>query len=186
MLPGFDERRKALEYAFFREKEQKLLDQLRSEAQKRETRELLRERSGIDDDAVLDKLIELSINTESIVAMALVPLVRVAWADGSLHDKERSAILDAAAASGILAGTTAHALLDSWLQTAPDAQLRDAWKAYIGGLCEQLEDGQRIALRDAVVSRARSVAEAAGGFLGLASIAPAEEAELTEISKAFG
>ena len=186
MLPALDERRKALEDAFFREQEKKLLDQLRSETQKVETRELLRERSGIDDDAVLDKLLELSIDTESIVAMALVPLVRVAWADGSVHDKERSAILDAAAASGILPSTAAHELLKSWLQHAPDEQLRDAWTAYIGGLCEQLKDNQRTALRDAVVSRARSVAESAGGFLGLASISGAEEAELAAISKAFG
>lgn len=186
MLPGFDERRKALENAFFSDQEQKLLDELRAENSRRETRELLRERSGVDDDAVLDKLIELSIDTESVVAMSLVPLIRVAWADGSIHDKERNAVLESAAAGGVSKGTPAYALLDGWLTQKPDEALTDAWQGYIGGLCEALDDAQRTALRDAVVSRARAVAEAAGGFLGLKSISAAEEAQLAEIEKAFG
>ena len=123
VLPGFDERRKALENAFFSDQEQKLLDELRAENARRETRELLRERSGVDDDAVLDKLIELSIDTESVVAMSLVPLIRVAWADGSIHDKERNAVLESAAAGGVGKDTPAYALLDSWLAQKPDDAL---------------------------------------------------------------
>ncbi len=186
MLPGFAERQKALEDAFFKDQEKKQLAALRAEQDKREAKELMREASGIADDAVLDKLIELELHAESVCAMTMVPLVRVAWADGSVQDKEREAILKAADNKGIASGSPAFELLESWLTHQPGPDLASAWTDYIGALSAQLTDGQRSALSGMIAQRARAVAEAAGGFLGMKTVSASEEAVLADITKAFG
>jgi len=43
----------------------------------------------------------------------------------------------------------------------------DAWKKYARGIYEQLTEEERILMRVSIVGRAREVAEAAGGLLGL-------------------
>lgn len=185
MLPGFDERRKALEDAFFRDLEKKQLAALRDAQKTRESRELMRDTVGIENDAVLDKLLELGLTADTAVAITLVPLVAVAWADGTVHEKERAAVLRAAAENGIEADNPAHDILEGWLQRQPPDALLDAWSAYTHALVEQLPASERAALRDLLVERARHIASAAGGFLGVKSISAAEEARLADIAKPF-
>ena len=135
---------------------------------------------------VLDKLVELGIGPETWAALEIVPLVEVAWADARMEAKERSAVLAAAEANGIEAGSPSHQLLENWLTHRPDARLLAAWGEYIVGLCADLDPAQRSALREEILGRARSVAEAAGGFLGLGNkISPEEEVVLQQLAKPF-
>ena len=67
------------------------------------------------------------------------------------------------------------------------AELLDAWVHYIQGLCEVLEPTERDTLKKSLMDRARQVAEAAGGFLGLSSkVSNAEKKMLAQLEKAFG
>ena len=52
-------------------------------------------------------------------------------------------------------------------------------------LAAQLSPSQRTALRAELVERARHVAEAAGGFLGLGSVSEAEKQVIAELEKPF-
>ncbi|MDX1389576.1 MAG: hypothetical protein R3344_10330, partial [Acidobacteriota bacterium] len=85
-----------LEEAFFAKENARLLRELRKKTEKEEQRERLRRVVSIRDDAFLDKLIELGIGPETVLTLRLIPLVFVAWADGSMDDRERDAILKAA------------------------------------------------------------------------------------------
>ena len=91
-----DDREKALETEFFRRQEQELLGQLRAritaESEKRE----LADELSVSDPDLLDELVKLGIEAETITAMSLVPIIAVGWADGKLDDRERDAILSAA------------------------------------------------------------------------------------------
>lgn len=182
----FDDRRRALEEQFFRSQDQKLVESMKAEAEKKQLKEGLKSVSGIQDSAVLDKLAELKIGAETLAALSIVPLVEVAWCDGELDAKEKEAILKAAAGLGIVAGSPAHGLLTGWLQKAPPMELLGAWETYTKMLCERFDAAARAKLKDELLGRAKKVAEAAGGFLGLMSkISPAEQNMLDRLARAF-
>jgi hypothetical protein len=61
-----------------------------------------------------------------------------------------------------------------------------AWKAYVAGLSRTLDVHAKAALKQDLLGRARVIAEAAGGILGLGKrISSAEQAVLTELEQAF-
>ena len=183
---SFDDRRRALEEAFFAKQDAVLRQRLSEPAEIRAKKESFSAVSGITDPAVLEALVKLDISAETLAAITLVPLVAVAWADGSVDAKERAAILRAAAETGLKPGTSGHTMLEKWLETAPAAGLTDSWKAYIAAITADLDHAARRALQGPIIDRARTVALAAGGFLGIGMrISDAEEKVLTDLAKAF-
>lgn len=181
------DRKKALEDSFFAKENAKLLTRLREERKKKEAREGLEEMSGIDDPELLDKLASLGLEPDTWTALSLVPLVEVAWADGRMDAKEREAVLAAAEAGGIISGSPSWLLLEDWLSRRPDGRLLEAWGEYTVAICAELRPPAREALKSEILGRARRVAEATGGILGLGNrIGPEEETMLRELEKAFG
>jgi tellurite resistance protein len=144
------------------------------------------EASGLEDKMLLDQLVALGIHVDTIEALVLVPLALVAWADGTMDPRERDAVLRGAEASGITRGSQAYELLDSWTVQRPPRELMESWRAYIAALAVELSADQRWALEERILGRAREVAQAAGGFLGMASVSREEEAVLKELADAFG
>ncbi len=179
-------RRKALEESFFAKQNEKLRRALREQEAAKARKEALAAASGISDDAVLEQLIALDIATDTVAALALVPLVEVAWADGSIDEKERAAILAAAEQTGLEKGGASHELLQNWLAARPDQEVRRAWKDYVSALSSTLSAEPKQALKEQVIGHARGVAEAAGGFLGLGSkVSSKEKAVLDDLEQAF-
>jgi len=181
-----DERRTSLEEAFFARQNEELRRQLVEANPQSDHRQALAAASHIQDPAVLDRLMQLGLNAETVSAFTLVPLVLVAWADGDLSDLEREAVMEAAALDGVPHAGPAHALLDGWLRSRPDPQLAAAWKDYVRALTLPLDLQARRELEAHILGQARKVADAAGGVLGLTSrISAAEERLLSELSAAF-
>lgn len=181
----FEQRRRSLEEAFFKQRDQQLLARLRAELEALERREQLARVSGIQDTKVLDDLVRAGVAAETLVALRLVPLVEVAWADGMVAQAERTAILNAAAAIDVHPGSPAYELLDRWLTERPDEQLVKAWKEYVRELAKSLPADSVAAMRRETIDRCQQVAAAAGGFLGLASISAAEQARIDEFARAW-
>ena len=120
---SLDDRRRALEEAFFAKQDAVLRKKLAEPAELRAKKDSYSAVSGITDEAVLDALAKLDVTPETLAALSLVPLVAVAWADGSIDAKERAAVLRAAGDTGLAAGAPGHAMLETWLQSAPPASL---------------------------------------------------------------
>jgi hypothetical protein len=180
------DRRKALEEEFFAKHNRQLLQQLRQTTAAGTQKEALAAASGITDAAVLEQLAALGLTSETLAALSLVPLVEVAWADGSLDAKEQSALLTAAEQAGLSKNGASYRLLEEWLRERPSPKLLETWKAYVAILSNTLNDQAKQALKQDLLERARLVAEAAGGFLGLGKrISSAEQAVLTELEQAF-
>ena len=177
---------RTLEDEFFRKEDQRLTARLRELQDKAASREALGKVSGIKNEAILDKLLQLGIRAEVVAALALVPLVEVAWADGSIDDRERRQILERAEKSGLAPGSTDHALLQSWLERRPDAKLLSAWIHMVEGLCEHMTPEQVRALRADLIERARSIASASGGLLGVGKVSAAEADMIQQLESAFG
>jgi hypothetical protein len=180
------ERKRLLEEEFFKRQEKALLERMHAAQAQQARRDALAQAAGITDAAVLDRLLALDIDADTLLAMRLVPVVVVAWADGALDPGERRAITASLGSVGLAPDSPAAQMVTYWLQSPPPPALLDAWQAYIAGLCAQLSASERESLRTSVLGQARTVAEAAGGFLGLGSkVSQTEEAILQTLARAF-
>ncbi|HRI09531.1 MAG TPA: hypothetical protein PKW35_17035 [Nannocystaceae bacterium] len=110
----------------------------------------------------------------------LMPLVHVAWADGSISRKERATILDAVVARGIAPGTEPFQLVESMLEEPPPAAFMSETLELLKEVC----GGKRA---DSIVDLCLAVADSSGGFLGLGSRVSGQERErIREIAAHFG
>ena len=182
---SIEERGKALEEAFFAKRNKELLQQLKQDLDQGARHQELKSAVGIQDDALLDRLMDLGIQAESLAAMSLAPTVMMAWVDGNVDDKERAAIMSGARACGIEPDSTAGKLLQYWLEEEPDESFKQLWIDYTRAVCAKLQAGDQVNLRMKVMDRCRQVAEAAGGFLGLGSISKPEHDLLEDLKAAF-
>jgi uncharacterized tellurite resistance protein B-like protein len=180
-----EDRRKALEEQFFAEHNKKLLQKLQEKAAKQAKKESISSVLNITDEQVLDQLVNAGLCCETVMALVLVPMLEVAWADGEIQDNEREAIIRAAEEQGIAKGSIAHDLLESWLKQPIPAEMMETWKSCAGSLKEAIDPAAYQAMRKQAITRARVVAESAGGFLGLSKISAKEKAILEELEAAF-
>ena len=165
------DRRKALEDAFFAKHNEQLKQQLQEAHTARAQRDALRTASGISDEAVLEQLIALDIQSETVAALSLIPLLEVAWADDRMEARERQAILAGAQSAGLQAGNASYELLEGWLDQRPAPALFTAWQAYVKALVATLDTDAKEALKTELLGRARAVAD--------------EQAKLTALEQAF-
>ena len=95
-------------------------------------------------------------------------------------------VLKASAAQGVAPDSVAGQMLGNWLVQRPGAELIEAWKRQMRALWPSLSPKERSEIRASALERARSVAEAAGGFLGLTSrISAQEKAVLDDLAQAL-
>ncbi len=183
----FQEKRgKSLEDQFFLEQDKILIEKLHQLEKMKETKEAIAKVSGIADEDVLQKLVELNIRPEIIASLALVPLITLAWADGKIDEEEKAAVLAAAGKSFVSKDSPDSTLLQQWMEHKPGPRLLEAWRHYIKGLCAELSEHQKTALKNDFIGHARQVAEATGGFLGLGNrISKPEKEMLEKLESAF-
>ncbi|HVR29889.1 MAG TPA: hypothetical protein VMS86_10200 [Thermoanaerobaculia bacterium] len=180
-----EQRRKGLEESFFAKHNRELLEKLRQKTDAAGRREQLITVSGIHNEALLDELVALGLDAESLAALGLIPLLQVAWADGKVQPREHDALLEAARKAGVEPGSTGYEMLLSWIDREPDPKLFQAWKDYVRALRGAVSEGSLLALRVEVLDRAKAVARAAGGILGIGSIWGTERNVLEELEDAF-
>ena len=182
---GPGDRGKSLEDAFFARENEALRQRLREAGGAKQRKEAFSAASGITDDAVLERLTALNIGSDTVAALSLVPVVVVAWADGGVDPKERSAALSAAAEAGLDRQAASYQLLEQWLAKRPSPELLAAWKDYMGAVSATMNAEAKQALRAQLLGRARRVAESAGGFLGIGSkVSAPEQAVLDDLATA--
>jgi len=173
------DRRRALENAFFARRDHELVQRMHDE------HELL-EATGVEDVALLRHLLELGITVDTLEAMAIIPLLFVAWADGRVDAGERREILAAAKEVGLEHGSSAYHMLEGWLEQPPTPALFKTWADYIGAVAGTLAPQMRVALHNEVLRVARAVANASGGFLLLGNrVSASQQKVLDRIEAAF-
>ena len=116
-------------------------------------------RPGMTDDAVLDKLVALGLRGNTIAALSLVPLIQVAWADGTIQDNERTAILQGAHGKGLEEGTRRlRAAADLARRSSPATSCSSRGRRTSRRSPSQLNDEQNRLLKNQIVGFAKMVA----------------------------
>ena len=87
--------------------------------------------SGLTDPDLLNLLLELGIDSETLAALTLVPLVEMAWADGSISAHERVAVLEAATLIGVVRESENYLLTQELARGTSHTQASRG----LGGLC---------------------------------------------------
>ncbi len=132
-----------------------------------------------------EHLKRLGVTPSTYRALPLLPLVQVAWADGQIQDAERDLILRLAETRYRLEGE-GREVLRSWLDRPPSATYAARGRRVLIELVQRSAIGQirREDLGD-VVSLAKDVARAAGGFFGFGAINANEAHAIEEIARAL-
>jgi len=105
----------------------------------------------------------------------LVPLIYVAWADGSITSRERSLILELAKADG-----AAQRQLAQWLDERPP---RVFFERSFGVIRSLIAAGDRPETTRDLLSSCVRIAEESGGILGIGSISMEERAAIERVAE---
>lgn len=170
------ERSRKSEEDYFRRKEQELIDNLRKKTEAEAHRKGLAEAIGLENEQILDVLREMGFDRATVVVLFLVPLLQVAWSDGSISARERTLLLETAHAHGVKEGTPAHEKLNEWLAVRPPEQTLERALRVIRDLMGFQSTDARQATTGRLMDVCERIAAASGGFLGLGSKISAEEA----------
>ncbi|MCA9216335.1 MAG: hypothetical protein KDB27_24875 [Planctomycetales bacterium] len=179
------ERGRNLEEAFFAQKNKELLHAFHEKLEADEKRAAITAATGICDEKTLDELLAIGVDAQSLAAVTIIPLIRVAWADRNIGPKERDAIMAAAKDACISEGDAAYDLLKNWLDDRPHDNLFNAWVDYVSVLKETVDASIFSALASQVTKNSTAVAKAAGGLLGIGAISAVEQKVLDEIAQAL-
>jgi hypothetical protein len=127
MEKGFlGDREKAMEADFFRKENERLLEKLRQGAKLDDIAKALADKLQLDNQELLGRIRALGITLETAPALFLSPLVQVAWAEGSVGNPEREAVLRLARQREVDEDSPAYAQLVEWLKVRPSDALFDA------------------------------------------------------------
>lgn len=169
---GYDQ-----EARFFAKKDAEAREKLRQQAevaaQHLQDRRKIGETLGTSDDALIERLRTLGFDGETARIFDLLPLVHVAWADGSIQSKEREAIFEILKARGLERGGKAWGFVEWLLEKKPP-------QAFLDETLGLLRDCVAASGRPAtdIVDLSIQVANATGGFLGLGGKISGEERDL--------
>lgn len=181
----YSQKSSSLEDVFFLQQDQQLINKLRELEKMQKSKETLREVSGIKNDHILEKLVNLNITPQAVAALAVVPLIEVAWADGHVDDKEKQVIISQIEKHGIKKGSTEHELTELWLSHRPDKNLLIAWTHLVQDICSKMNPTEKSDFRESLMHDTRVIANASGGFLGFGKVSKEEKLMLKKLEEAF-
>ena len=143
----------------------------------------------MNDKELIAELRFMGIDKASYRVVTLLPLVRVAWADGAVQSAERALILQTAEDGGMVQADGARILQD-WLRHAPTEEYVRRGNACLRALADRsgadFGGGLDPETLDDVVSLCEQVAEVAGGLFGIMwSVDERERSAIEEIARAL-
>jgi len=131
------------------------------------------------DERLHEDLRRLGLEAGHAPLVALIPLVEVAWSDGSVAEAERERILEAAA-SHALVDEAGRELLSEWLTTRPSGFFLDTGRR---ALRELVRRGDAPVGSQGIVALCYAVAASAGGLFGFGSISSTEREAIGRIAE---
>jgi tellurite resistance protein len=159
------------------EARRRLREKLAGNASGLEEQQEIAKSMGTADVSVAEKVKALGFDGDSARVFDLIPLIHVAWADGSVQRGERAAIFKVLHKRGIEENSEAWRTIASLLEEAPSA----SWMRQSLAVLREVTGGISARSQE-IVDLCIAVASASGGILGLGlgKKIDAEERELIE------
>lgn len=159
-------RGRGLEEEYFRKQDRELIEKLRRRSKSEAEQQEMAAAVGITDPQILRSLVELGYTRKTVPLLYFMPMVQVAWSDGSISKRERDLILEVAASHGLQAYSPAQRQLRDWLDEKPSEEFFTKTLGLIALILDTLPpDKQQISKRD-LASYCTQVAKAQGSLLG--------------------
>lgn len=156
----------ATEGEYFHRQDAELIEELRRRAALEERRQRIAEACQTGNSRILDALERLGYNQNTIELLYFVPLVHVAWIDGSVSKAERNRIVVMATLQGLRENAPAFQQLTEWLDHRPPDAFFEGTLHILRALLDELPEAQRGSRRDSLLRSMREVAFASCGILG--------------------
>ena len=160
------QRGQALEDEFFHRVDEKLRTELHEKMEREKSREQLADATGFEDQELLDHFLDGGFQATTLAALALVPTVFVAWADGTVTAKERQAVMEAAFQRGLEQQPMAIQMVEGWLHKHPPRSLWKLWMEYAQAVHDNVSETLSELLMKEILRQSTAVAKASGGTLG--------------------
>lgn len=154
------------EEEYFHRLNAELINQMRRAAQLQEEERRMSEASRITDHKILGMLENLGYNHTTIELVHLVPLLQVAWVDGSVSKAERQRILQIAGLRGLKESSPAGGQLAAWLEQRPPEEFFQGTLRAIQVFLGSLPEDQRQVFKETLVQSCKDVAFASCGLRG--------------------
>jgi tellurite resistance protein len=140
----------------------------------------------MNDLELIAELHKLGLDADSFRAVALLPLVEVAWADQSVQAQERKSILLIAKGHDLLEGRAAE-VVETWLTTRPSDETFALGRRVLATLAHRksgLGADMPEHVTETIVDLCAVVAESAGGLFGvLWTVSSAERRTIKRIAE---
>lgn len=156
------------------EQRRKLREKLEASAHELAEKHAIAQSLATADLGLAERIKALGFSGATAQVFDLLPLVHVAWADGTVQKGERAAILKVLEVRGVPQGSEGFELLESLLEERPGDEYMSESLAVLKELV-----GQGGAKPD-VVALCEQVASSAGGFLGIVGKVSDEERKLID------
>jgi hypothetical protein len=174
---------RAREDEYFRRRDRELIDKMRQTSEAEEARQGLEAASGLRDPELLQELQALGFTPDTVILLPLVPIVQVAWAEGSVTDAERALIVKLVRERGVGPGSPADDQLTAWLTERPSEDVfARATRLIRAMLDEPGAAGPKVAVDD-LLRHCEEIASASGGVLGFRKISSEERALIKQIEE---
>jgi len=166
---------------YFHKQDLELLERMRKARAAEQAHKDLGERSGLRDPELLKDLEELGFSPDTLKLLPLVPVLHVAWAEGSVSPEERKLIVDLARRRDIAEGSAADRQLKEWLAHKPPQNVFMRGGRIIMAMIAAGSPEIRDLSPDDLMKYCESIAAASGGILGLGKVSAEERAALAQI-----
>ena len=181
---AFTEREHSIEEAYFKKRDQELLDQLHQQKALEAERQQMAEAIGVNDQDLLGALQDLGFHLDTVQLLHIVPLVQVAWAQDGIADIERERILKFAHIRGIDPGSNSYQQLTQWLAVKPSEAFFENTLRAIGLVMSTLPPAEREASQKDLINYCTQIASSVGRrLLGLPETTKEEREVIQHIAE---
>lgn len=175
------DRRRATEDDYFRKRDKQLIDSMRMQTEQRAARQRLSQRVGVADETLLQRIEAIGFSDESVPLLHVLPLLDVAWIEGTPSPAVAARITTAARDHGVDESSDADRRLQGWLGSRPSDVLFNEALHVISAMIQPWTVVQRERYVQKLLERCTEVAAASGGILGFGKISRRERELLDRI-----
>jgi hypothetical protein len=177
------ERGRSLEEDYFRKKDRELIEKMRQASAAEQDRQEMAKKIGFDNPVLLQELKELGFTPDTVSLLPLVPVLRMAWAEGGITGAERDLLVRLARSRGIPEGSEADRQLAAWMTRQPDESVFTRAGRLIRAMLDSRSPETSDLSADELVEYCERIAAASGGIFGIGRVSTEEKKLLSSIAE---